>query len=467
MRGELMPVLNDIQSRLNETEVSGVESPESVEAISATISKAALSGVPLCPAGALHSMGGQQFVKNGLSLSSRKFKRIGPFEKKPQIVSVQSGVSWPELTKWLRNEQKGQINELTIIQKQTGADELTLGGALSSNIHGRVLGRKPIVNDVQGFYITTPDSERIYCSRKENQELFNLVIGGYGLFGFIDSIDLSLTERIKLRRNVSENELDGVIPALEEHTADGAMFGDFQYMTDETSSDFLSKGVLSVYKPVAQDTVIPDNQLGLPLEDWKKLFVLAHTDKRQAYKSYLGHYLQTDGQIYWSDDHQFSPYLPEAGDMLIQQLGWKTYASLMITELYVPRDRFPEFMKKAREGLLNTGANVIYGTVRLIESEDETFLNWARGDFACIIFNLLVEHTVEGGGNAKNQFQMLIDCALEQGGSFYLTYHRWARKDQIQNAYPQFTEFLEKKNQYDPRNLFTSEWHRHYREMFS
>ena len=109
---------------------------------------------------------------------------------------------------------------------------------MSSNIHGRVLGRKPIVNDVQGFYITTPDAERIYCSRKENQELFNLVIGGYGLFGFIDSIDLSLTERIKLRRNVSENGLDEVIPALEEHTADGAMFGDFQYMTDEISSDF-------------------------------------------------------------------------------------------------------------------------------------------------------------------------------------------------------------------------------------
>ena len=108
-------------------------------------------------------MGGQQFVKNGLSLSSIKLKRIGPLKKTPQIVSVQSGVRWPELTKWLRNEQKGHITELTIIQKQTGADELTLGGALSSNIHGRVLGRKPIVHDVQGFYITTPDATRIYC----------------------------------------------------------------------------------------------------------------------------------------------------------------------------------------------------------------------------------------------------------------------------------------------------------------
>ena len=44
--GELMQILNDIQSRLNETEVSGVESPESAGAIAATISQAALSGVP-------------------------------------------------------------------------------------------------------------------------------------------------------------------------------------------------------------------------------------------------------------------------------------------------------------------------------------------------------------------------------------------------------------------------------------
>jgi len=28
--------------------------------------------------------------------------------------------------------------------------------------------------------------------------------------------------------------------------------------------------------------------------------------------------------------------------------------------------------------VLKTGANVVYGTVRLIEAEDETLLRWAR-----------------------------------------------------------------------------------------
>ena len=36
---------------------------------------------------------------------------------------------------------------------------------------------------------------------------------------------------------------------------------------------------------------------------------------------------------------------------------------------------------------------MIYGTVRLIERDDETFLAWARDRYACVIFNLHVEHT--------------------------------------------------------------------------
>ena len=330
-----------------------------------------------------------------------------------------------------------------------------------------MLTRKPIVDDVEGFHITTADGRRSYCSRSENADLFGAVIGGYGLFGFIDSVDLKLTERVKLKRTVSENSLDEVIPALEERIENGATFGDFQYMTDEKADGFLSKGVLSTYSPVDPKLTIPDTQLGLTMDDWKKLFVLAHTDKKQAYELYLGHYIQTNDQIYWSDEHQFSTYLPQAGDMLNQQLKWDPYASLMISELYVPRDNFVDFMRDAREGLLKTSANVIYGTVRLIKSEKETFLNWAKDDFACIIFNLLVEHSPNGIENAKGQFRMLIDCALNYGGSYYLTYHKWARKDQVEAAYPQFTNFLEKKNYYDPSSVFTSNWHRHYADMFS
>jgi FAD/FMN-containing dehydrogenase len=113
--------------------------------------------------------------------------------------------------------------------------------------------------------------------------------------------------------------------------------------------------------------------------------------------------------------------------------------------------------------LLDLGADVIYGTVRLIKKEDETFLTWAKGDFACIILNLRVVHTDQGISRAKEQFQMLIGHALSYGGLYYLTYHRWARKDQLLSAYPQMPEFLKKKRQFDPEETFQNEWYRYYK----
>ena len=50
-------------------------------------------------------------------------------------------------------------------------------------------------------------------------------------------------------------------------------------------------------------------------------------------------------------------------------------------------------MEAAREELRRRRANVIYGTIRLIERDDETFLPWARDRYACVVFNLHVDHT--------------------------------------------------------------------------
>ncbi len=455
-----MPEMNDVQSRLNRTQVERIVTPSTPEEVAACVRQACSEGLVVCPAGALHSMGGQQFATGGVSISSQRLSAIGSLDSRSRTVWVQSGVTWPKLVVWLRQRQSGVRDPLTIIQKQTGADELTLGGALSSNIHGRVLGRKPIVDDIEAFHVTLPSGDRLRCSRTENPELFGVAIGGYGLFGFIDSVKLRLEPRVQVARRVREVRTAEVIPALESQAAQGAAFGDFQYMTDETSSDFMLRGILSTYSPTGASTEVPGEQVGLSAEDWMRLYVQAHTDKARAYTEYADHYLRTDGQLYWSDDHQFSPYLPEAGDLLARTLGWTTFRSLMISELYVPRNRFEDFMHAARQSLLETSANVVYGTVRLIESEDETILRWAKQDYACVIFNLLVEHSPEGIDSAKSQFQQLIECALNLDGSYYLTYHRWASKDQLRRAYPDLPTFLELKDRFDPDGAFASDWYR-------
>ena len=70
--------------------------------------------------------------------------------------------------------------------------------------------------------------------------------------------------------------------------------------------------------------------------------------------------------------------------------------------------------------------------LNLIEQDEETFLPWARERYACIIFNLHVEHTPRALDAAAAAFRELIDIAISHGGSYYLTYHRWARMDQVE-----------------------------------
>ncbi len=56
----------------------------------------------------------------------------------------------------------------------------------------------------------------------------------------------------------------------------------------------------------------------------------------------------------------------------------------MISELYVPRPALDEFLSAAARSLRAHEADVVYGTVRLVERDDETVLAWAREPWACI-----------------------------------------------------------------------------------
>jgi FAD/FMN-containing dehydrogenase len=455
--------LNDVQSQLNESDVLAVRQPTSLGDATNIVREASQAKTPMSIAGARHSMGGQQFASGALCIDTTSLGKVIALNTDTQTVEVEAGITWSNLVAWLQANQDD--NGLTIIQKQTGADELTLGGALSSNVHGRGLHYRPIVQDVESFTLCDASGTVKTCSRDENADLFRLAIGGYGLFGLIQRVTLRLQPRQKLMRSVMLTNTSQAIGTLEQRSNEGHVYGDFQYVTDETSPDFLQEGVLSTYKPVERSTPIADGQLGFSTEDWMNLYYMAHMNKPAARQLYSEHYLQTDGQIYWSDDHQFSPYLSNAGQMLHEKLGNRDYSSLMISELYVPRTDFVSFMTSVREKIIDLGANVIYGTVRLIKGEQETFLRWATEDYACVIFNLQVLHTQVGIESAQEQFQMLIDQALAHQGSYYLTYHRWARREQILSAYPQMPDFLAQKMEHDPNELFTSDWYRHYKNL--
>ncbi|HYC71869.1 MAG TPA: FAD-binding oxidoreductase [Opitutaceae bacterium] len=459
-------VVNDLHSELNATRVARILAPRSAAEVAAAIRAAADAGGAVSLCGARHAMGGQQFGAGTTLLDLAGLRGIGPVDRARGLVECGAGVMWPELIRSLHAQQEGEPVVWTIRQKQTGADRLTLGGALAANAHGRGLRLRPMIDDIEAFTLVDAAGAIHRCSRGANAGLFRLAVGGYGCFGAVTSVCLRLMPRRKLERVVEVIALDRLMPAFEARIAAGFLYGDFQFSIDERAPDFLRKGVFSCYRPVDDPAPLPARQKELRASDWERLIHLAHTDRARVFHEYAGYYLSTNGQRYWSDTHQLSVYLDHYHHDLDRRLGATVKATEMISELYVPRARLADFMARAAEELRPRGVPVIYGTVRLIERDAESFLAWAREDWACVIFNLHTEHAPAGLERSADAFRALIDAALAFGGSYFLTYHRWARRDQVERAYPQFRDFLGQKQRLDPACRFQSDWWRHHRAMF-
>lgn len=462
------PVLvNDIHSQLNSTRVLEILQPHSLDDVQSIIRSARRDRRPISVAGGRHAMGGQQFGTDTTLIDVTKLSRVLNLDRKRGILEVEAGIEWPEVIDGYLALQNGDSQPWGIAQKQTGADRITIAGTIAANAHGRGLKMKPLVSDVESFVLVDATGAARTCSRVENPELFRLVHGGYGLFGIVTSVRLRLVPRQKIERVVEIRTIDDLMAAFDKRIADGFLYGDFQFSIEHDSDDFLHKGVFSCYRPVPMETPIPIAEKQLTDENWRQLLFLAHTDEKQAFKRYADYYLSTNGQVYWSDTHQLSIYPDNYHREIDQKLHAPYPATEMITEIDVPRPLLKAFLDEVREDFRKNKVELIYGTVRLIERDDESFLPWAKQSYACTIFNLHVVHNPEGLQRSAGAFRRLIDMAVRRGGTYYLTYHRYATRSQVEACYPQFAEFLGLKKKYDPEERFQSDWYRYYKTMFA
>jgi len=301
-------LVNDIHSQLNPTHVNRILKPESISDLQAAVLTAKAAGKPLSIAGGRHAMGGQRFGTDMILVDMTGLNQIVSFDPQSGLAEVQAGAFWPEFIRAYLQRQQGASQQWGLAQKQTGADNISLGGTLAANAHGRGLSMQPFVSNIESFKLVDADGNLVQCSRQQNPELFRLAIGGYGLFGVVSSVTLRLVARQKIERVVEVREVDGLMDAFRERIRSGFLYGDFQFAIDPASDDFLHKGVFSCYRPVDPATPMPTGEKSLSDENWRMMLYLAHEDKKQAFRRYADYYLSTNGQLYWSDTHQMAIY---------------------------------------------------------------------------------------------------------------------------------------------------------------
>jgi FAD/FMN-containing dehydrogenase len=461
-------LVNDVHTRLNPTWVRNVSPATSLDGVRQRIWRAARDQRPISIAGGRHAAGGQQFATDAELIDTVPLNRVLSFDQANGFLEAESGIQWPQVMAFLREPGNERMQRWSVAQKQTGTDRLSLGGALSANAHGRGLRLPPFIANVESFVLIDANGVVRRCSRSENADLFRLAAGGYGLFGFVYSVQLRLVPRRKVRRQVNLIPTADLAGAFAERIRDGFLFGDFQFTIDAKADDFLQRGILACYEPVPDSTPVPVGQRTLSGTDWKNLLYLAHAEPSRAFDLYAAHYLATSGQIYESDSQYVSDYFDDYHRDLDARISAGERGTEVIGELYVPREILARFLGEAREQLRQeSAAPLIYGTIRLIEQDTESFLCWAKQSYACVIFNFHTPHTESGLERTARTFRNLIDLALAQGGNFYLTYHRYATRSQVLSGYPQFREFLRLKLQHDPQERFQSNWYRHYKRLMA
>ena len=227
----------------------------------------------------------------------------------------------------------------------------------------------------------------------------------------------------------------------------------------------MKNGVFSSYHPASTATSVQNIKAGMMDERWLYFVTLAHQNKKKAFEEYMNYCESLSGQTNWSDVWQRSTYIDDYHRIVDQRTASRTHATEVLSELYIPHNNLVPFFDDVRKDFLADEINLMYTTVRFIEKDDQSFLPWAREPYCCVIFNLHTVHTRREINRSADAFRKLIDHAIKYNGSYYLTYHRFAKKEQVLACYPQFPKFLKKKLEYDPEEKFVSNWYWHYKKM--
>jgi len=139
----------------------------------------------------------------------------------------------------------------------------------------------------------------------------------------------------------------------------------------------------------------------------------------------------------------------------------------VIQEFFVPVPSFLSFMESARAVLRESQMNLLGLTVRYVRPDPECFLSYApREEALAAVLYLNEPLSSEGWAKSNALTQRLTRLAVENGGTFYLTYAREVDPEDLRRAYPNMDAFFEQKHRFDPENRFTSRFFEFHKSHF-
>lgn len=440
-------IVNDV-TQINPIAVAGVLVPKSIEEIVSTVKS---HPGPISVGGGRYSMGGQTATERALHIDMRQFDKVVQFSKESKQITVQTGITWRKIQEFI------DPHNLSLQIMQTYAN-FTVGGSLSVNVHGRYIGKGPLVISVQSIRVVLPNGDLVLASPTDNQDVFYGAIGGYGAMGVIVEATLNLADNVRVERNSQVMPLASYKNFFFKNIRENreVVFHNADIYPPEFNT-VRATSYLETDKPVTvTDRLIPaDNSYWL---DRSAFWVMSEVPFGKAFRRYV-----IDPLLFRGERVEWRNY--EASyDVKELEPSSRKDSTYVLQEYFVPVENLEKFVPKMAEILQRHNVNAINVSIRHAKQDPGTMLAWARTEvFAYVLYYK------QGTSDADKKVvaawtRELIDAAISLNGAYYLPYQIHATNEQFKAAYPNADAFFAQKKKLDPTNKFRNKlWDAYYK----
>jgi FAD/FMN-containing dehydrogenase len=399
-------------------------------------------------AGSQHSMGGHTISQNGIVINMKPFCKM-TLDTFNNTLTVGAGAVWADIIPYLNKYRRS-------VKVMQSNNSFTVGGSVSVNCHGWQPSSGPIASTVISFKCITADGEIHTCSKDSDEELFRLMLGGYGLFGIITEVTFKVTmnEKYKLtQQSFSSNEYPEKFTAAEKKGNAGLLYGRLCIASD----NFLNEAILSVFE---KTNLKPDSALQKPgLEKLERIIfrgsVNSDYGKNLRWRIEKFSTKLSKGKLFNRND------IMNEGVEVFQNNS-QQYTDIL-HEYFIPRENFNLFIDELKRIMPRYKVDLLNITIRDVRKDTTAYMFYsATNVFGFVmLFNQKKDEAAEK--EMEQLTQELIDAVIKLKGTYYLPYRLHATKQQFYTAYPQAAEFFQLKKKYDTDEIFSNYFYEKYK----
>ena len=452
--------VND-SSCLDRTAIFGMVEVKSEGDIARALAFARAHGLHVSIAGVRHSQGGQAFAPGALVLDMRKFNAMS-VDADTKVLTVQSGATWHDIQNYLHPR--------FAVKAMQSTDIFTVGGSISVNAHGMDHTAGSVADTVRSMRVMLADGSIVTASRTENVDLFDHILGGYGLFGVVLDAKLDVVDNViyeSHRQIIATSDFSDAWAKIEADPSVGLFYAHLS----TSPLSLLDEAILYTYTKTDLDSLqspplhdvssIPLRRLTINLSKlgpvpmmfkwWSEKYIEPRIEsceisRNDAQKSGEGCLVSRNEPM-----HDSVPYLKN---------DLKNDTDIL-HEYFIPRDNLLPFIADMKRIFQDDGTNILNVSIRVVKAEHMA-LNYAPKDAFSVV--LYINQSADAAGNAKMKkvTSDLIDAAHSHGGTFFLPYQLYYTPAQLRAAYPEVDAFFAYKRAMDPQGLFTNTWYETY-----